>query len=366
MENIKGQNTNFIIITENISYDSLYVYGFDNKKNKKIFKGSKINSKWHFSIPDSIMSILNTYSVTPKLFNASNKTAYSTSHFMKEDKDTLRAELLVFDKRYPIINLKYQKTNLDKSSFLIQEHDSLIRVNGYIQEDIFSITLPRDSESYILMKYSDFSSFAKYDYKSCVTRYKSTTKQFPNSYYLMYKLHSKVGLYNSMKDVQGIYNNFNANIKTSYYGRKVLSFLGDTIFQNMLLVNDVTQQKEYIINDSSKYNIIVFSASWCAPCRKQIPLLKSLYHKATQELNMCYVSLDQKSTIAVWRRLIHDENIPWRSLGSFEKYEEVRERYHIAGPCILLVSPNMKMKKIEINNIDDIYNITRLLKKNQI
>lgn len=50
-----------------------------------------------FSIPDSITYVLNTYSITPKLFDAVTKTL--------NNQDMPTAEVLAFDKQYPKIRL---------------------------------------------------------------------------------------------------------------------------------------------------------------------------------------------------------------------------------------------------------------------
>ena len=362
LENINGQNFNLIITTENVRYDSLYIYGFDVHKNKKIYSGSNINEEWHFSIPDSIAYVLNTYSITPRLFDAVTKTTCCTSFVSLDNRDTLTAEVLAFDKQYPKIRLRYIETKLNSSSFLIRERDSVMRINGFVKEDIFSILLQKDSESYILMKYPQFSRFIDSNYNSCIEAYKEIVSQHPNSYYLMSELCHRVGLYNDMKTVHEIYEIFNPAIQDSYYGKKTYTLLKDTIFTNRILHNDRTKLQERIIEDSTKYNLVVFSASWCGPCRRQIPLLKTLYHKTFGELIMTYVSLDDNNTIEAWRALLKKENIPWRSLSAPKGYEELRDDFHIAGPCIMMISPHMRVKKVYVDNVDDVSKIERLIR----
>lgn len=361
-ENINGQNFNLIITAENVRYDSLYIYGFDAHKNKKIYSGSNINGEWHFSIPDSIAYVLNTYSITPKLFDATTKTTCCTSFVSLDNQDTLTAEVLAFDKQYPNIRLRYIETKRNSGSFLIRERDSVMKINGFIKEDIFSILLQKDSENYILMKYPQFSRFIGSDYNSCIEAYKKIVSRHPNSYYLMSELCRRVGLYNDMKTVHEIYEIFNPTIQDSYYGKKTYTLLKDTIFTNRILYNDRTKLQECIIEDSTKYNLVVFSASWCGPCRKQIPLLKTLYHKTYGELIMTYVSLDDNNTIEAWRALLQKESIPWRSLSALKGYEKLRDDFHIVGPCIMMVSPHMRVKKVYVDNVDDVSEIERFIR----
>jgi len=50
--------------------------------------------------------------------------------------------------------------------------------------------------------------------------------------------------------------------------------------------------KEVLV-DSSKHNLIVFWASWCGPCRMEIPQIKKLYENEGQKLNVVSISVDK-------------------------------------------------------------------------
>jgi thiol-disulfide isomerase/thioredoxin len=56
--------------------------------------------------------------------------------------------------------------------------------------------------------------------------------------------------------------------------------------------------------------VIDFWASWCAPCRAQIPGLKTLYAKYHQKgFDIVSVSGDREWN--AWQRALQIENMPW-------------------------------------------------------
>src|SRR5690606_41068829 len=46
------------------------------------------------------------------------------------------------------------------------------------------------------------------------------------------------------------------------------------------------QLRENIVLDSANYTLVIFSASWCAPCIAEIPLLKDIHKDLNNKLNL--------------------------------------------------------------------------------
>ncbi|MGN7886229.1 thioredoxin-like domain-containing protein [Dyadobacter sp. 22481] len=67
--------------------------------------------------------------------------------------------------------------------------------------------------------------------------------------------------------------------------------------------------KEVLV-DSSKHNLIVFWASWCGPCRMEIPQIKKLYENEGQKLNVVSISVDKDQN--AWKKAMQKEQMPWK------------------------------------------------------
>lgn len=127
-------------------------------------------------------------------------------------------------------------------------------------------------------------------------------------------------------------------------------------FQNMELPTSANlSNKEQVIIDSKKYNLIVFSASWCGPFRKEIPILKHIYNELNETLDIVYISIDEAKTVEAWQKLIQTEAIPWRSLNAYKNNNEVKEKYNIVFgiPCSLLVAPNGVAEFLDVRKAED-------------
>lgn len=152
--------------------------------------------------------------------------------------------------------------------------------------------------------------------------------------------------------------------RRSYYGKKLDAYiqLYTGRFSDTRLINCLTKQEETIVADENKYTLLVFSASWCAPCHKLIPLLKELYEKKKEMMDIVYVTLDTPEQLPAWNQLLAKESISWRSLTVGDKLNEIREKYKVrAIPYSYLIHPGKsKTEKIDIRDAEDKLRIENL------
>lgn len=94
----------------------------------------------------------------------------------------------------------------------------------------------------------------------------------------------------------------------------------------------------------NKYTILEFWASWCGPCRGEIPNLKKAYAKyKSKGLEIYAVSLDNKK--AKWLQALKEENTPWLNLNDPSAFEgEAAKGYGIQGvPASFLIGQDGKI-----------------------
>ncbi|MNI09987.1 Thiol-disulfide oxidoreductase ResA [compost metagenome] len=62
-----------------------------------------------------------------------------------------------------------------------------------------------------------------------------------------------------------------------------------------------------------KYVLLDFWASWCAPCRREMPFLKAAYEKYNAQ-NFTILSVSMDTETEKWRKALDDEKMPWTQL----------------------------------------------------
>jgi thiol-disulfide isomerase/thioredoxin len=101
--------------------------------------------------------------------------------------------------------------------------------------------------------------------------------------------------------------------------------------------------KEVLV-DSSKHNLIVFWASWCGPCRMEIPQIKKLYASNGETLNVVSISVDKNRN--AWKKAMEKEQMPWKQylLPPGESYAVLDKKYNLQTiPLWVLLDNNGKV-----------------------
>jgi thiol-disulfide isomerase/thioredoxin len=77
-----------------------------------------------------------------------------------------------------------------------------------------------------------------------------------------------------------------------------------------LSYTDQKGKQHTLIDATKKVNMVVFWASWCSPCRLEIPNLKDIYSKVdTTKLRLISISVDMNR--ADWVKAMKEEKMPW-------------------------------------------------------
>lgn len=108
------------------------------------------------------------------------------------------------------------------------------------------------------------------------------------------------------------------------------------------ILNDAEGKTVKLSDFKGKYVLLDFWASWCAPCRREMPFLKAAYDKhKSPNFTILSVSIDTDSE--KWRKALGDEKMAWSQLLDDNK-QQAGTLYNVQFiPMNYLIDPSGKI-----------------------
>ncbi|AGY53289.1 Thiol-disulfide oxidoreductase resA [Bacteroidales bacterium CF] len=103
-----------------------------------------------------------------------------------------------------------------------------------------------------------------------------------------------------------------------------------------------------------KVLLIDFWASWCGPCRAEIPHLKKVYEKYSRnEVEFLSVSIDKGES--EWKKALSQENMPWTQILAPKSGSEVSRLYQFSGiPFLVIIDKEGKISSKYVRGEEEI------------
>ena len=358
-----GEDCTLQLHLKGIRYDSMSLICV----NMKTFHGYRVNGEsadgrnWMFSIPDSLYHLTSNFLFDPKLKGEKSNIIRHRIIFKSfQNGDTLNhSNVLPLDRKIVNIYAKYLDTHVkenvpmvdivagDNKTFFGSYHADRCEMSSEINPD-FELQGKYPAFPYI-------PAYKEDTYDNFIARCLEIIKKYPDSQYLTGCVAENRTVFCTKESLQKLFAAFSKKNRQSEFGKIIDDYLKHYFtFSNMKLPKYENGNMEFVIQDSTKMNLIVFSASWCKPCHEMIPLMKSVYRDLHDRLNITYISMDEEKTADNWRKQMKDDSIPWRSLMAEYDIKTVQATYNPTGaiPFALLVYPNKTVEIIEIRQKD--------------
>ncbi|HAH55556.1 MAG TPA: hypothetical protein DCM02_09845 [Flavobacterium sp.] len=182
--------------------------------------------------------------------------------------------------------------------------------------------------------------------------------EFPNSYHLLFQINNNRNSFTPLQ-VKKLLSVFKGEIIKSETFNTLSDYNAKRLENNKIaipLLLDNSGKKVAILNPEYKKHLVVFWASWCGPCRQEIPALKEIYKKHNKDIEFVSISTDTNNSS--WQKAVVKENMPWKQLivnENSKEYEPIEICFQVSNsiPYVALIDNNMKVLKSTVGSMTE-------------
>lgn len=171
--------------------------------------------------------------------------------------------------------------------------------------------------------------------------FKSLVQQHPSSYFLLQGIVQNKENY-AKQELADLFALFEPQLQASGVGRDLRTYFltrkqAGAPYHNLVLA-DTSQVDHGILDPTAKLNLLVFWASWCGPCRQEIPALKQVYQAFHHRgLQMTSISIDKDLTS--WRNALREEQMGWpQVVMAQDQRPQVEQQFNLRAIPVLILT----------------------------
>lgn len=257
---------------------------------------------------------------------------------------------------------KFKNASYESSSFL---SDSIITINGTLIDNTpigynsnnnsKMMTISKEISTGYQTKamfHTDGDLFYYID-KNTYEKVLAKIKEYPNSFHLLYQINNNRNSFTASQ-TENLLTLFKGEVTKSETFTSLKIYNEKRFNKKKLtlpLLTDNRGKKTEVLDTKFKKHLVVFWASWCGPCRQEIPSLKKMYLKYKNDIE--FVSISTDSNNSSWQKALEKENMPWKQLVVNEKsneFEPIEIFFQLSTsiPYVALVDNNMKVLKSNV------------------
>lgn len=189
----------------------------------------------------------------------------------------------------------------------------------------------------------------KYAIKEMRTEELRIIRSNPNCYYSLIHLYSLLKLtLSEPTEINNAFDELGSDLQNSELGKELRAKIEAAkvvlIGKKVRYFDAKTNANLTFTSDSlnGKPYLLAFGATWCQPCKKNIPILIKLYDKYRKKgFEIVYVNLDDNEKL--WKQQIKQYKMEWINISELKKWQESKivQDFNIqAIPFYLIIDKN--------------------------